>query len=92
VRVRPVNGRQISDAISVRNKSMENSRLASDRHRGHGKFVDLNTNLAYSADKVVGNWPWQMTGHEGYFGLFTMLLSEHSETARRGTSPVMPCR
>ncbi len=81
VRVRPAGGRQISNAVSVRSKSMENSRLASDRHRGHGKFADINTNLAYSADKVAGNWPLQMAGHEGYFGLFTVVTGEHSETS-----------
>jgi hypothetical protein len=81
VRVRLARGRQVSNAVATRLKQTLNSRGTAGHDRSHGKFADVNVNLAYSNDLVRGGWPLQMTGTEGYFGLLTILLAEHSETA-----------
>jgi hypothetical protein len=81
VRVRPGAGRQISDSIAIRSKATENRRDYLGRSHNHGHFADLNANFAYSADQVTGRSPLQLTGTEGYFGLLTLVLGEHNETA-----------
>lgn len=80
IRLRPLHGRQVSNAIAVRPKTMENVRYYLDLARNHGHFTDVNFNVAYSRDDVRGMFPAQMTGTEAYMGLATLVLSEHNET------------
>jgi len=79
---------QVSDALEIRLKDMNNWRQARARRRGHGHFFDTNANPTFIVDSPAGGPGFALASTEGFAGLATVLWSEHAESRQVGSAAV----